>query len=163
MSFRKSGILRRAAVAVAAVATFGAGLTVAAAPATAAPAAAAEADGAAAITITRPWRLSWLTGKAAGLYTVDQPPFGVIRTYSISGIVTSTTEGTCYFVRATGDGILPFKDSPASCGPTRPAAFAIKVIKVLNTGVANIRLCRSSGLPPVCGPAVPLDGFIILP
>ena len=113
--------------------------------------------------LTLPWRLEWSTGKAAGTYTLTQPPLGIGRTYAINGVGTSLTAGVCYVVRVAGEGIGPVQDSPRGCGPASPATFALKVTQIGAFTPVNIRLCRAgaTGGGLACGPALPLSGIAV--
>lgn len=138
---------RRATAKVAVVAALVATSGALAAPAQAAPPTAAPAG------LTLPWGLSWSGGKAAGTYTVVQPPLGVGRTYSVGGVVVSLINGQCYFVQVSGEGVMPPQNSPASCGPAQPAAFTLKVQTFGAGRAVGLRLCRAMPAgTPACGP-----------
>jgi len=102
--------------------------------------------------LATPWKLVWLNGTAQGSYTVTKPPFGIGRTYALTGSVASSSAAECYYVRVAGDSLA--YDAPRACG-TRAVAFALKMTTYTVTPV-TIRLCRAT--PPACGPALPLTG-----
>lgn len=157
MKFGNGGLLSRVSLAAAALATVGAGLAVA--PAAASATAGDGRAAAVAESLPTPWKLTWGGGAAGGVYTVTRPALGVTQTYSISGVVTSLINGTCYFVRATGGGFLPNHDSPPSCGPTDRKTFTLKVLTPTSATSATVRLCR--GRPEAvlgCGPITTLRG-----
>jgi hypothetical protein len=107
---------------------------------------------AAAAGLATPWKLVWQKGTAQGNYTVTQPPFGIGRTYAVTGTVAGSGAAECYYVRLTADSLL--YDSPRACGAS-VAAFAVKVTSYTVTPV-TLRLCRV--VPAGCGPAFPLSG-----